>query len=371
MFENLSIRSKIVAIIAAPVIALLIVSGIGAFQRRASASDSRADERLIAVTQADVSLASALGIEGVLSATPGAGGGPGSKLAISRRATDQAVSKLRTKLQPLTSSGTPEVQTAATNLLNRLSTIGTLRRALDNGQSATDLLTQAFPSAVGEILALPTTLVTQVHSAKVVAQLQDILSLSRYEASVATANTLLAPSVASGQFVDVPTADKFRRAAQQEDQDKSVFEANASPEARSLLRSAESGPAVNLVDSIREGAINNGGIVGDGSTGVAPWSAAVGQKLSRIDSVGQRLTKQLSDTANASASDASRSANLFLLAALLAVAVAVGLAYLLARGHHPPAPQAHDRRSRALHRAASQPRRRPPQPGLGGCRLPA
>ncbi len=331
MFENLSIRSKIVAIVAAPIAALLIVSGIGAFQRRATASDSRADEQLIAITQADVSVASALGIEGVLSATPGSStGGPTSKLAASRRATDRAAAVLRTKLKTLASDGTPEAQTAATNILTRLDGIGTLRRALDNGQTATDLLTQAFPSATSEILALPTTLVAQVHTPEVAARLQDILALARYQASVATTNALLAPAVATGQFVDIPTADKFRRSAQTETQDQAVFESNASPAARALLRSAQSGQSVNLVDAIRDGAVNSAAGLGAG-TDVGTWSAAVQDKLERIDGVGQKLTKQLASQASANSDAASSSANLFLLFALLAIVIAIGLAYLLAR----------------------------------------
>ncbi len=325
VFENLSIRSKIVAIIAAPVIALMVMSGIGAFQRRQTASDSRSDERLIAVTQSDIAVASALGVESVLSATPGAG----AQLIAARTGTDKAVAALQPALQDLLSHADADTQAAVVSIQSRLATIVTIRQALDQSGPSPDLINGTYPGAINELLGLPTRLLGQVHNPQTVSQLQTILALYRYQASVADASTRLAPVVAAGSFADAKAADAFQRAVDQQTTDQAVFNTSASPQATALLRSAQSGPAVDLVDQVQTDA-RSGQQIASG-TSVQAWSSAVQQKLLRIDAAGQKLAAQLRADANARAADASQSANLFILAALLALVVALALTILLAR----------------------------------------
>jgi hypothetical protein len=135
VFRNLKLRNKLIAIIAAPLAALVAFAAVGVFQRRDAASSSRFDGRVIAAVSSDAAAAQALEVEGAQAV--------GSQLPQEpsredptplRQRTDAAITQLGAALAKLDQAKLGSATRAAISAMNdRRSALTNLRTAIDRG----------------------------------------------------------------------------------------------------------------------------------------------------------------------------------------------------------------------------------------------
>jgi signal transduction histidine kinase len=330
VFDGLKIRNKLVALIAIPMVIIVFLAAAGAKARLDTASASREVEKLTALARSDSDVVDALQQESLYST---AFVGSDRKLwkndmAAARKATDQVIvdALARQKALAGTSAAFRSASTLAAEAADKLTYI---RSAVDQGYTW-DQVAGAYVHLEDTFLEVNDSIAANLSDPSVAADLRTGASLASYKATLAQQGSVLMGASEKGGFADEPSFALLQTAITDENTQFEIVNSIADTEAKGAIRDA-------LTSKPRQDLRNNSSTVAAGTfeTPLAMESATVGTSttavLSDLHKVENGLYDRVIDRSKGIRSRAEKAANLFLLAALIAIVGAVSAAVFLGR----------------------------------------
>jgi len=331
VFDDLKIRNKLILLLAGPLIITLLLSALGARDRRESASESNKVKSLVSVAKLNSQVVAALQQEVLYSATYVASERDAwsEDLESARKGTDEALAGTLPALEGI--GGGSDVESAAGLAVGAVDKLGFYRRTVDQGFTSAQLdqLIVNFTQIQETFLAVNTNIATALTDPQVASDLRSANALASYKMSVATQAALFSSAAEVGEFY--PSAhDIFIGASDTEQQQYVLFRTISSSQLKGAVRDARSSEAGTAYSIERDKAIE---AEPDAAIEVDPKAVTVSGStlLTDLHKVEISHFDALIAAASDSASSASRAASLFLIVALVAIAGAIGAALLLGR----------------------------------------
>lgn len=330
MFEDLKIRTKLVLLVAGPLVIVLLLAALGARSRLSSAADSKQVSSLVSVARADSDVVDALQQEAVYtSAFIGSDRERWEgELAKARKGTDVV---LKVALDRLEGDGgsTPGYRSTMSLAIDAAGKLPYIRETVDQGyrweQAATTYtqLQQTF-------LSVNSSIADAIEDPQAGAQLRTTTALASYKASLAHQGALVTGAAEAGGF-DTPAAYQLLTSSvTRESGQADIFGSVAAKGPRQSVLDIQATGAFTRLESARDQAV----LAGEGgrfsAKGEAPTrnTSAVVKDLHTVET---GLFERLIDDSRATSASAERAANLFLVAALVAMIGAAAAALLLGR----------------------------------------
>ncbi|PWJ55668.1 Signal transduction histidine kinase [Quadrisphaera granulorum] len=347
MVRNLSIRSRILAVLALPVLVLVAAAATFSWNGLTAARDAAAMQRAVQAVREVPALVAALDAERTASARLLDGDSSASEDVIRARATtDPLLQGVTTGLQQVDASRLSEGPARA--IAAAVATFGQVddvRAVVDQGQQSGTLVSATYETAIGAQSALPGALADDAGPAAADA-LRASTSLQQLVGFLADERDVGSRALQTGAAVDSAERTTLVGIAAQI--------ATTRPEAVRLSRSAGvqiPQPSVAVVQM-------RAAVEGDPDSGfplpsVESWRSALNAEIAALTPSAQALAATSADAVAREAADARRSALTLGAGALAAVVVPLFIALLIVRSITEPL--------RALTRAAGQVRERLPR----------
>ena len=332
MIRNMQIRSKLIAVLVIPLVALTVLAalGIAANVSRGVQADRVNDQTAFAISLS--TLVHELQRERDRSAGwVGSGRDAGYGGVVSQRvAVNEALATFRRGVQDLGDEGSAFRQRvdAAVDSLNQLDQ---QRSQIENDPGTTVQRTLDYYSGViGNLLAVNLEIATQTDDRDLIRNVGTFVSLARLKEATSLERGRLYAVASRGQF----GPGDFRELAPivgAQEAWRSQFDATATPEQRAFLdRTLRDSPDIARVDELRTKVLT-----GDPSAPVDldadQWFTYMSAKLDLLRTVERRLADDVAAAAQSAQSAASRQALLYTVILTLVLWVTVGLSLWLAR----------------------------------------
>ncbi len=378
MLSNLKIRNKLILILAAPVVALIVLAGIGAGQRRTTANSAQGDTKIIQYAQEAAAAAHAAEAEGALSVSYLAGptaaskGNPKVKSALDkqRKLTDVAMTRAVTTFKKLGSGDVSSATLSDVSLvLDVFQRLNAQRSLVDSPGSEqwTDAYTTYSGIATGWLKVVQD-LPDETSTPAVVSSLQGFSALANQSQAQAQLSILASGVVLQGKWYVASATPGATSLSDGIDANKtlvsdaldqvtlhSLLLQSTAPAISDSLKSAVHGSQSANVESVTNllGGVVQAGSVSGGATevptGISPSDktgntfsgdllryqntittdvlVAMQQNRNVEIATGQALEKQTASLEH----KAQRAAQLYILFAGLVVLIALALAFVVAR----------------------------------------
>jgi Nitrate and nitrite sensing/HAMP domain len=332
MIRNMQIRSKLIAVLVIPLVALTVLAalGIAANVSRGVQADRVNDQTAFAISLS--TLVHELQRERDRSAGwVGSGRDAGYGGVVSQRvAVNEALATFRRDVQDLGDEGSAFRQRvdAAVDSLNQLDQ---QRGQIENDPGTTVQRTLDYYSGViGNLLAVNLEIATQTDDRDLIRNVGTFVSLARLKEATSLERGRLYAVASRGQF----GPGDFRELAPivgAQEAWRSQFDATATPEQRAFLdRTLRDSPDIARVDELRTKVLT-----GDPSAPVdldaEQWFTYMSAKLDLLRTVERRLADDVAAAAQSAQSVASRQALLYTVILTLVLWITVGLSLWMAR----------------------------------------
>ena len=331
MLDDLNIRSKLVLLVAGPIIIVVLLSAIGARSRQESASTSGRVEKLVAVAQADSDVVDALQQEALYSAAfVGSDHKSWTKeVATARKNTDIVMATAIGRLNGESGGGAAGYGSARTLAVDSADKLSYIRKTVDQGYRW-DQAVSVYAATEENFLSVNSAIADSLSDPQAGSQLRTAAALASYKASIASEGAVLAGAGEAGGF-DVAAATKLlRKAVDDQDSQGKILTSIAGSATKGAVRDAlatDAHLALGPVEKTGLAAEVGGPLAIDGKTVVANTSTVIKD----LHAVEADLFRQLIADSQSANSNAQRAAKLFLVAALVAVLGAAAAAVLLGR----------------------------------------
>jgi signal transduction histidine kinase len=393
MLKNMKVGSKLLAVLAAPVIVLLILGYLGVSQRRTTASNTQRVEQLAQMAAVNANLAHNLQREAIYSAAymASAGNRWKSDLATQRTTTNTAIGTYKTtlaKVHPQSESADLSKDVGAVN--DAINNLPTQRNSVDGLETPAPTAISQFDAASKELAKFNSGLAQAANDPTLSRSLTTFANLNSFKAATADQAALAVSLVQVGQFpktwpsagqttvpcdvVSTSSCEVFgdlNVAKGDSDNAYNVFVDSATADQKTLVRNAVGTPASNTIggietqifntvqfayptaDSGATSPLNASNSVPTKASGLnlAPWSpkVAIDQNgtytpisksvalTSAINQVGSIKSSEdtvignVASSAQSLRSKAQKEATLFFLGAVGASALAFIIAFYVAR----------------------------------------
>jgi signal transduction histidine kinase len=332
MIRNMQIRSKLIAVLVIPLLALTVLAalGIAANVSRGVQADRVNDQTTFAISLS--TLVHELQRERDRSAgwvSSGRDAGYGGVVS-QRVAVNEALATFRRDVQDLGDEGSAFRQRvdAAVDSLNQLDQ---QRGRIENDPGTTVQRTLDYYSGViGNLLAVNLEIATQTDDRDLIRNVGTFVSLARLKEATSLERGRLYAVASRGQF----GPGDFRELAPivgAQEAWRSQFDATATPEQRAFLdRTLRDSPDIARVDELRTKVLT-----GDPSAPVdldaEQWFTYMSAKLDLLRTVERRLADDVAAAAQSAQSAASRQALLYSVILTLVLWLTVGLSLWMAR----------------------------------------
>jgi signal transduction histidine kinase len=328
MRRALSIRTKLVSLLAAPLVVLALLAGLGVRWASDAAARSRAAARstevaLVSTAAAlDVSRERGLSVAVLGAAAGGDAGGDVAELRFQRGQTDVALDRLGATLGGDDGRASDALDDARTGIAG-------LRQQVDGGQVALDAALSGYTTVVERLLATGSAGVAAIEDADLLARAQSYGSLTRATEAVALQQSLLTSAFARGGF-DPVTYDGMVAAVATEAIWRRQFEQGATAAQVEAYTAALQSPSVAAADRLRADALAVGpsGVVGDDGD---LWFTTTTRKVDLLNTEADAIAGGLAAQADAHRAASDRQRNLLTVLGAAALALIVGLLALLHR----------------------------------------
>jgi hypothetical protein len=332
MIRNMQIRSKLIAVLVIPLVALTVLAalGIAANVSRGVQADRVNDQTAFAISLS--TLVHELQRERDRSAGwVGSGRDAGYGGVVSQRvAVNEALATFRRDVESLGDEGSAFRQRvdAAVDSLNQLDQ---QRGRIENDPGTTVQRTLDYYSGViGNLLAVNLEIATQTDDRDLIRNVGTFVSLARLKEATSLERGRLYAVASRGQF----GPGDFRQLAPivgAQEAWHSQFDATATPEQRAFLdRTLRDSPDIARVDELRTKVLT-----GDPSAPVdldaEQWFTYMSAKLDLLRTVERRLADDVAAAAQSAQSTASRQALLYTVILTLVLWITVGLSLWMAR----------------------------------------
>lgn len=355
MLSNFKIRTKLIAILFPVVVALVLLAGIGASQRRTTANRSHRDTQVIELAAAQATVADDLEMEGILTVQFLAGGDTKAAMMKQRGQTDASVKAL---LGQYDTFGKQLKDTTSQQTLSqvpqRLGALSAQRSQIDAQGQTWNAARGFYDGIAGSLIEANKNLVVETSTPEVVSSLQSFHALSVYKRQVANSGMFVSgytiqgrwytPSAAGGGNIPVVQAignefGNFTTAKSDEAVKKDVLDSTADATLQQAVRLV-SGSDLIEINSLTQGLTSLAAgapteeanalpefITAKAST-VGPSVASAVQKYRGVETDFADILKAKTSRLQ---HNAQRAAQLFILTAFLMVFLAIALAWVVAR----------------------------------------
>jgi signal transduction histidine kinase len=344
MLRNMKVGTKLVTVLAAPVIVLVVLATIGVTQRQAEAADARRVEQLTEFVRVNSELINELERESVWSASYMASDGQQfqSDLEAQRVLTDTALEQYAVALDRIDPGrGNEAVTDAIEQAEIRLNSLNTNRNSVDLLQTIPSGAVDQFSNTTGDLITINARLVQEASDAELLLGLNTIANFERVKNYRAEEGALLSAAAVEGAFtnqegercatVEDDGCVAYQRtlaASNDEAQASDSFDQFAAAPDKLVKRDAE---AALEFDDFKQDIIEQGQ---DDNVITVPAADVIQSSLTANEAlfaVEQGFIQNVIDTANDLASSAEGAARLFVLGAVLGIALALLVAYFVAR----------------------------------------
>ncbi len=383
MLKNMKVGTKLFAVLAAPLVVLVILASIGVGQRLAVASSAQRVEQLAEMAQTDAKLAQELQAEAYYSAAYMASGGTkwAAEKDAQRAKTDQARQDYQAaiaKINPAKDS--EDLKTAVVAVDGRLKTLDTQRRSVDGVETETQTAVKQYSDISKALSDLDTAVAQATNDPELARGLNTFANLNRLNYTQANEAALLVAVSQVGYFPATwPTKDrpdatacvnptsgcdiynKIMAATSDVAQQTTIYNQAADSTQKQYLRTATAAKSFATVEKqvIETGTVAparldaSNAVPTDG--GFVPWSpklavnpqtgkydalstegatgvvAAALDQGSSLKSAGDQIIGNVLANATKLRSDAQQAATLYLVFAIAAIAIALIAAFYVAR----------------------------------------
>lgn len=333
MFDDLKIRSKLILLMAGPIVIILMLSALGAQDRRASASDSRQVEDLVTLARANSDVVDALQQEALYSsAFIGTDRASWSEeLEAARADTDASLAAALPRLARA-GGGSAAVQTAADLAVGAAEKLGPYRGTVDQGFRPDQFseLVVNYGELQNTFLAVNTNVSDTISDPQAAADLRGASALAAYKSSIAQQGALLAGAAGQGSFGSDQAFQLLQEQIRAEERQLALLNSISGLSRKGAVRDAMATDASETFTSVRTMAASAGA---DGALQLdAPaLTEATGTVLTDLHEVETALLQQLIGSSQAARSSAERASSLFLIAAVVAMVGAALAAIVLGR----------------------------------------
>jgi hypothetical protein len=331
MIRNMQIRSKLIAVLVIPLVALTVLAalGIGANVSRGVQADRVNDQTAFAISLS--TLVHELQRERDLSAGwVGSGRDAGYGGVVAQRvAVNQALTSFRRDVESLGDEGSAFRQRVDTAVA-ALNQLDEQRGQIENNPGTTVQRTLDYYSGViGNLLAVNLEIASQTDDRDLIRNVGTFVSLARLKEATSLERGRLYAVASRGEF----GPGDFRELAPivgSQEAWRTQFDATATPEQRAFLDRTLQSPDIARVDELRTKVLT-----GDPSQPVdldaRQWFTYMTAKLDLLRTVERRLADDVAAASRAAQSAASRQALLYTIILTLVLWFTVGLSLWMAR----------------------------------------
>jgi Nitrate and nitrite sensing/HAMP domain len=331
MIRNMQIRSKLIAVLVIPLVALTVLAalGIAANVSRGVQADRVNDQTAFAVSLS--TLVHELQRERDLSAGwvgSGRDAGYGGVVA-QQAAVDQALRTFRRDVENLGNEGSAFRQ-RVDEAVSELDQLGEQRRQIEYNAGTTVQRTLDYYSGViGHLLAVNLEIASQTDDRELIRNVGAFVSLARLKEATSLERGRLYAVASAGEF----DADDFRQLAPivgAQQAWRTQFEATATPEQRAFLDQTFQSPDTTRVEELRNQVLES-----DPNQPVKldpkQWFTYMTAKLDLLRTVEGQLADDVSAASDAAQTTARRQALLYTIVLTLVLWLTVGLSLWLVR----------------------------------------
>lgn len=344
MLRNMKVGTKLVTVLAAPVIVLVVLAVVGVTGRLAEASDASRVEELTQFVTVNSDLINQLQQESVWSAAFMASGGARYRpeLDAQRQSTDAALDRYRgalDRIQP--GRDNQQVKDAIDLADRRLGNLRTNRLSVDNRQTVPSGAVDQYGNTAGDLIAINARIVQEASDADLLLGLSTVTNFEQVKAARAEQGALLSSVAVSGAFtnkegtpcssVDAEDCVSYQRtiaAGNDEDQASENFDQYAPGPAKIVKRDAL---ASLKFDDLKKTILDEGvdtNVVTVSGDQVIRSALDANEALYGVE---QGFIRDVVTTANGLTSSAQGAARLYIVGAVVAIALALAVAFLVAR----------------------------------------
>ena len=331
VLRNVRIRSKLLVILAVPLLALVALATV---QAVSSLGDRVEAERLSRVTRlasSATALVDGLQRERTVSAGFAAGGGKADKttMVADRVLVDTALQSFGRERRQLTGGGVPaRLRADAGVAATGLEELPGFRSKLESQPTTAGQVAGWYGQRIDALLAVMGDLDAQRGGRLLGGNVEALLAAAHAKEAASRSQALLFSALTAGGF----GADEYQRFASlagEESADLARFRQAATAAQRDLLAQTVSGPDVRRADAMRQAALTAGSL----PEGVAAqdWFRASSVELDLLHQVEQRVAGDLVSASGAVQSAAVRRTTAELAAMAVGLGLAIGWSLLLAR----------------------------------------
>jgi HAMP domain-containing protein len=330
MLNNLRVRTKLAAVLAVPLVALVVMASIGVRDRWDEATSAREGRRLAELTAARIDLAHQLQGERTLVAAGFASRGPDEleALGAQRRRTDASLSAFARRAG---SAGdvAKAVGEDVRRTLGELEQIATVRQSIDAAQTDGQVAAAYFGRALLGLAGLADHVAAAARGTELDGDLRSLATLAAVKEAQAGINATVAHIVVEGQ-VRAGQVEAVVNSIAQLDAQRRRFGEGASVEMRSDLLGRDASDEARRMQELlgRVTTVVTGQAVG---ITIADWTAAADARLGAIRDVELAATQAIGDVATSIEQRATSSARNFALGATIAVLLSLVLVSVVAR----------------------------------------
>jgi signal transduction histidine kinase len=344
MLRNLKVGTKLFVILLAPMLVIVALVAVGVRDRRADAADAARVEDLSSFALVGADLVSQLQVEQIRSALYSASRGTSGRaeLDAQRARTDAAVTRYQAAVKSLDRG--PKDGSLAANLTlaeTRLNSLRGLRGQVDSSLSQPYTVAELYGDAISSFVGVNSSLTGEANDPDLLRGLDATARVEQLREAQSAEAALIVAAAQSGGFVDrsgtvcpdvrndcesydraVAAGQTYARA-----QDN-LSRSGATPQQKQAVANAAGVLAYQDLASevLAQGSDANRVTVG----ATAAFDTAIGG-LQGLTDVDNGLTQQVVDTARSQEQAASRSVMLYLLAGAIGLAIAFGIAVVVAR----------------------------------------
>jgi signal transduction histidine kinase len=335
MLQNLSIRSKLAAIVLVPLAAVIVLSSIGIGSRVNQAVKASRAENVSQFAVTLTALVHELQKERSLAAGyVGGGKSTGySDLAAQWENVDRQVVVFAREARKLRLSGyDPQLRQELRAVVGELAKLDAQRQEINQNPDITVAGTLTlYDDIIQDILGVNAEIAVGSGNEKLLRTVSAFVALSRLKDAVDLQRAYMNAVFSAGHFDAAQLQyHQFTRYVEAEDLWSAQFNGFATPAQRNLLTSTVVGPSVERARVIRDVAIK-GENSPDLKVDPGEWYSVMGDKLNLLRQVEVRLSSDVVATARDVKQSAQRQALIVGLALLAVLVVTVGLSLGIAR----------------------------------------
>ncbi|HEX5755723.1 MAG TPA: nitrate- and nitrite sensing domain-containing protein [Arenimonas sp.] len=328
LLSALATRSKLLLMLAPPVVALLLFAGNGATDKFASHRQMQQLERLSALAvQASAAVHELQRERGMTAGFLAAGGNSGGDaLATQQDASDLRIAGLRPALTGIDHEGLAAATTGAQRALSRLPT---LRDDAKRLALAPKDAVAGYSALIDALLGVVAQVTQASDDGRVVKQTSAYTLLLQIKETAGLERATLNQAFTADRF-DPESYRRFVALVATQEALGRLFAAAIDPLAGQAYAEASQGQAARQVDSLRAAAIER---ADSGGFGIDPpqWWNASTRKIEALKAVEDQLSGDLSRTVAALRESAAQALTAYLALTAVALAATLLLAFLIAR----------------------------------------